>query len=188
MIKLLNGHSLTEKARFQPETMPLNLCERQSTATMTIGPDAPEITVGEWLQDMDEPGAGIVWRVKTVDTQYETNTRTIQLEHVINTLRDKLMFGEVKPQDMGGTAAGCTAAQAISYILSQQSDWVLGACGYSVTNPYNFNGDDLFSALETVSSSLSGCVSVCAEHCTKGVSGKHGTADGAEHLNGKNDH
>lgn len=157
MIRLLNGHSLTEKARFKPETMPLNLSERQSTATMTIGPDAPEITVGEWLQDMDDPGGGIVWRVKTIDTQYETNTRTLQLEHVINTLRDKLMFGEVKPQDMGGTTAGCTATQAISYILNQQSDWVLGTCGYSVTNPYNFNGDDLFSALETVSSSLSGC-------------------------------
>lgn len=79
MIKLLNGHSLTEKARFQPESMPMVLNERQSTATITVGPAAPEIKVGDWLQDMDEPGAGIVWRVKTVDTQYETKTRTLRL-------------------------------------------------------------------------------------------------------------
>ena len=157
MIKLLNGHSLTEKARFQPESMPMILNERQSTATITIGPAAPEIKVGDWLQDMDEPGAGIVWRVKTVDTQYETKTRTLRLEHVINSLRDRLMFGEVKPADMSGTpgASSCTAEEAVRYILDQQSDWTLGQFDYStVSNPYNFNGEDLFSAIETVCSSL----------------------------------
>ena len=158
MIALLNGHSLTKKERFVPESQPLNLAERASTTTLTVGPSAPEICVGDWLQDETEPGAGIVWRVKSVDTQQETETRTIQLEHLINSLRDQLMFGEVKPQDMGGTAAGCTARQAVEYILARQSDWTLGSFDYgSVSNPYNFNGDDLFSALETVSSSLDGC-------------------------------
>ena len=158
MIALLNGHSLTKKERFVPESQPLNLAERASTTTLTVGPSAPEIGVGDWLQDETEPGAGIVWRVKSVDTQQETETRTIQLEHLINSLRDQLMFGEVKPQDMGGTAAGCTARQAVEYILARQSDWTLGSFDYgSVSNPYNFNGDDLFSALETVSSSLDGC-------------------------------
>ena len=158
MIALLNGHSLTKKERFVPESQPLNLAERASTTTLTVGPNAPEIGVGDWLQDETEPGAGIVWRVKSVDTQQETETRTIQLEHMINSLRDQLMFGEVKPQDMGGTAAGCTARQAVEYILARQSDWTLGSFDYgSVSNPYNFNGDDLFSALETVSSSLDGC-------------------------------
>jgi len=158
VIALLNGHSLTKKERFVPESQPLNLAERASTTTLTVGPNAPEIGVGDWLQDETEPGSGIVWRVKSVDTQQETETRTIQLEHLINSLRDQLMFGEVKPQDMGGTAAGCTARQAVEYILARQSDWTLGSFDYgSVSNPYNFNGDDLFSALETVSSSLDGC-------------------------------
>ena len=69
MIALLNGHSLTKKERFTPERQPLNLEERKSTTSITIGPAAPEITVGDWLQDETEPGAGIVWRVKTVDNQ-----------------------------------------------------------------------------------------------------------------------
>ena len=158
MIRLLEGHSLTERARFQPESQPLTLNQRQSTARIVVGPAAPEISVGDWLQDMDEPGANIVWRVKSIDNQLETETRTIVLEHLINSLRDKIMFGEVKPQHMGGTASGCTALQAVTYILNQQSDWVLGNFEYgSVSNPYAFNGDDLFSGLETVSASLEGC-------------------------------
>ena len=157
MIKLLNGHSLTEKDRFQAETMQLTLNQRQSTARITIGPEAPEIIVGEWVQDMTEPGAGIVWRVRSIDEQRETQTRTLVLEHVINTLKDQLMFGEVKPSDMGG-GSNCTAEQAFTYVLGRQSDWTLGDFEYSsVSNPYSFNGDDLMSALETVSSSLENC-------------------------------
>lgn len=159
MMTLLSGHSLTGITQFEPESMALNLTERQSTATITLGEEAPAIGVGDWLRDETEPGAGIVWRVKTVDTQYERKTRTIQLEHAINTLRDTLMFGEVTPKTITGntSATNCTAEEAITYILNQQSDWVLGTCGYSASNPYNFNGDDLFSALETVSSSLEDC-------------------------------
>ena len=155
---LLNGHSLTVKDRFRPEAMGLNLNERQSTATLTVGPDAPEIKVDDWLKDDSEPGAGIVWRVKTVDTQYNTETRTISLEHAINTLRDRILFGDITPQTMGGTSSAVSARNAAAYILRQQNDWVLGDFAYDVSNPYQFNGDDLFSAMETVSSSLSDCI------------------------------
>ena len=160
MIKLLNGHSLTEKARFQPESQPMTLNQRQSTTRIVVGPSAPEIIVGDWLQEMDEPGKGIVWRVKSIDDQVETKTRTLVLEHVINTLRDKLMFGAVTPKTITGnnSATTCTAEEAVEYILNQQSDWVLGSFGYGlVSNPYNFNGDDLLSALNTVSGSLEDC-------------------------------
>ena len=155
---LLNGHSLTVKDRFRPEAMGLNLNERQSTATLTVGPDAPEIKVDDWLKDDSEPGMGIVWRVKTVDTQYNTETRTISLEHAINTLRDRILFGDITPQTMGGTSSAVSARNAAAYILRQQNDWVLGDFAYDVSNPYQFNGDDLFSAMETVSSSLSDCI------------------------------
>ena len=56
MIALLNGHSLTKKERFVPESQPLNLAERASTTTLTVGPSAPEIGVGDWLQDETDPG------------------------------------------------------------------------------------------------------------------------------------
>ena len=156
MIILLNGHSLTAKDRFRAEKFALNLSERQSTATITIGPEAPVISTGDWLQDEDEPGAGIVWRVKSVDTDYAANTRTLNCEHMINSLKDLVLFGEVKPGAMAGNsgASVCTAAQASRYVLARQSDWVLGSFGYSKSAPYNFNSDTLLDCLETISSSL----------------------------------
>ena len=156
MIILLNGHSLTPKDAFRAEKFALNLSERQSTATITIGPEAPAINTGDWLKDEDNPGAGIVWRVRSIDYNYETDTRVLNCEHLINALKDRIMFGEVKPGTMAGksTATTCTAKQAVQYILKQQSDWVLYSFGFSKSAPYNFNGDDLYSAIETVSSSL----------------------------------
>jgi hypothetical protein len=99
-----------------------------------------------------------VWIVKKIEQQVESRTWTIQAEHAINLLRRRILPGEVKPEDMGGSTTGCTARQAAAYILSRQSDWVLGDCAFSDSHPYSFNGDDLFSALETVSNSLDGCV------------------------------
>ena len=156
MIALLSGHSLTVADRFKPEKMQLSLSERTGTAAITAGPDAPAIAVGDWLKDETNPGAGIVWRVKSVDTDYATNTRTINCEHMINSLKDRIMFGEITPKNITGNnnAENCWASQAAAYIISYQSDWRLGSLSPDVSNPYNFNGDDLHSALETVSSSL----------------------------------
>lgn len=153
---LLNGNSLAIRDRFRPESMALNLEERASTATLTLGPEAPEIRVNDWLRDDCEPGAGIVWRVKTIDSQYDKKTRTVTLEHVIGTLNDLVMFGEVKPGTMAGNskASTCTARQAIQYILSRQADWKLGDVEVNPSNPYSFNGDTLFDAIETVTRSL----------------------------------
>ena len=159
MMILLNGHSLAVSDKFQPERLSVNLSERQSTATMTLPSGSPVLSVDDWVQDESGPAAGIVWRVKTIDEQYDRKTRTITLEHVIQTLKDQLMFGEIKSSDISGSSANPTAKQAVEYILARQSDWTLGDFDYtSVSNPYSFNGDDLFSAMETVSSSLEDCI------------------------------
>ena len=158
MISLFNGHSLTVRERFQAEAFSLQLSERQSTATLTISDSAPAISVDNWLMIESGPGARIVWRVRAIDEQYDRKTRTVQLEHTIQTLKDRLMFGEVTSKAMGGSGSACSARSAVSYILRQQSDWRLGDFAYNVNNPYNFNGDDLLSALETVSGSLDNCI------------------------------
>ena len=156
MISVLAVGSVNVRKQFKAEKFALNLSERQSTATITIGSETSEIAVGDWLRDDDGPGAGIIWRVKTIDTDYATNTRTLNCEHLIQSLRDRIMFGTVTPGDMAGKkgATSCTATQAVTYILKQSPDWTLGTMGFSKSAPYNFNGDDLYSALETVSSSL----------------------------------
>lgn len=164
MMIQLQGHSLTAQRVLHPETFALNLSERDSTATITLPPDAPEIALGDWLQDTTEPGAGIVWRVKTNDNQVNAGQRTHTLEHMIRSLADRIL-GEVYPEDMSGEeltpaekkTAVCTARQALEYILALQDDWVLGTLDpvyEEVSKPYHFNGDTLMAALETVSGSL----------------------------------
>ena len=156
MIQLIEAKTLKVRDCFPAEKFALNLNERSSTATITVGPTAPNIGIGDWLKDENEPGAGIVWRVKSVATDYATDTRTISCEHMITRLKDLILFGEVTPATIAGKkkATTCTARQAVEYILTKTADWKLGTFGFDKTAPYNFNGDSLFDALETVSSSL----------------------------------
>ena len=155
---LLSGHSLTVSRKVPLEALGINLSERESTANMTPA-DMTGITVNSWFQDDKEPGKGIVWRVRSIQQIYGTQTTQIQLEHAVNTLKDRILFGEITPEKMSGRkgAKNCTAKEAIQYILKQQSDWTLGTMAFNVSNPYKFDGNTLYEALETVSNSLEDC-------------------------------
>lgn len=147
---LLAGQTLTPKAVFYPETQPLNLIDRGvSTSSITIGPEAPVLTVDDWIKDDTDPGKGIIWRVKSVETAYERDTRTVQLEHVISTLKDVLIFGS-----LGGSNA--SAESMARQALSRQSVWTLGKFEFSRTLPYQFNNQTVFAALETICGTLDG--------------------------------
>ena len=152
---LLDGHSLGYARKVPLEAHSLQLKERESTATISPA-DMTGIGVNSWFLDEKDPGAGTVWRVRSISTAYATNTPTVQLEHVISILKDTVLFGEVTPATITGNknAKTCTAEQAVRYILSKSDDWTLGGVGYSVSNPYKFDGDTLFDALETVTDSL----------------------------------
>ena len=153
---LLNGRSLTPKRKIPLEAMSIQLKERDSTATMTPA-DMTGIQVNSWVRDETEPGKGIVWRVRSISQAFATKTPTVQLEHTIVTLKDVLLFGEHKADAITGNAKAttCTAEQAIRYILRKQNDWTLGAFDFkNVSNPYKFDGDTLFEAIETVTNSL----------------------------------
>lgn len=150
---LLNGHSLTPAARVPLEGLSLKLTERDSTATM-VPAEMAGITDGVWLKDDTEPGAGIVWRVRSIQQAYATKTPTVQLEHAVNTLRDMILFGEIKPENISGGSTA-TAKQAVEYILARSADWTLGQFDYaSVSMPYKFDGDTLYDALEKVTETL----------------------------------
>ena len=157
---LLDGHSLTKTRKVKAVSMNLQLKERDSTASITLTGDGSEldgIAIGKWMLDENEPGAGIVWQVRSVQQAFIDRAPVVQLEHVIYTLKDKIMFGEITPATITGTvgATTCTARQAVEYILGQQSDWTLGDFDYgSISNPYKFDGETLFDALETVTASL----------------------------------
>ena len=150
---ILKGQTLTPSTWFTPESFQLQIGEKDSQATLTVGPDAPEVEIGTWMQDDTEPGEGIVWRVKSVSTDYKTETRTIGLEHIIQTLGDTVIPKEVDAAGMGG-GSEVSASKAAKYVLGLQKIWTLGAFEYSQSAPYSFNGDSLLDALETICGTL----------------------------------
>lgn len=153
---LLSGHSRTPAYKVPVEALSVELKERASTATM-VPADMTGITTESWFLDDTNPGAGIVWRVISIETAYAINTPTIRMEHVINTLRDRILFGDIEAGDITGTGSDtCTAEQAVRYILSKQSDWRLGSFGFNVSKPYKFNGDTLYDAIVKVCRTLDG--------------------------------
>lgn len=154
----LSGHSLTRGEWFQPESQGMVLAERDSTTSITLGPDAPAIAFDDWLLDDDWPEGPYVWRVRGINEDALTDTRTVELEHVINAL-DDICLGEVKPATIAGSGATtCTAKQAVQYILSNHSAWTLGDFEYSESLPYEFDGDTLLDALDSVTDSLDSAV------------------------------
>ena len=154
---LLQGQSLTPAAWFMPESMPAQLVDSGiSTASIVLGPDAPDVTVGAWLLDdqAKHPALkGLVWRVKSVETNFTAGTRTLQLEHMIALLQDDILFGERKTKDISGKSTA-TARQAAEYALKGQSIWALGDCEYDRALPYSFNNVTRYNALTTVCGTL----------------------------------
>lgn len=150
----MQGGALTATGEILPESMSLSLGERDSSASVTEAADAPDRAVGAWVRDPE----GRVWRIRSVELNPVTRTRTIQLETILKTLEDRIIPAEKGPADMGGNANGCSCRQAFGFILGYQSDWKLGAVEYTENQPYQFNGDTLMSAMESVTETLDGAV------------------------------
>ena len=152
---LLSGHSLTPARKVPLESMQLTIKERDSTATM-VPADMTGIGVNSWLKDDTNPGNGIVWRVKSIRQAYNSETTTVQLEHAIGILKDTILFGDITTAKLAGKSGAeeVTAKKAMQYILGKTSDWTLGTFDYTDSNPYKFDGDSLFDAIETISDSL----------------------------------
>lgn len=157
---LLSGHSLARAQKFAVGKAALNLEERSGSLGMELGSEAPEIPFGAWILDESGPGAGMVWRARSQEDRYtEGGGRTVTAEHLIQTLNDVVLFGTHGPEQMAGTGATTVNARtAVNYVLARQNDWRLGQFDYdNVSQPFEFTGDTLYSALETISSALADC-------------------------------
>ena len=149
---------MTPSKRFTPESQKLDIIQRGSTSTISMPADGDvQLEMDDWVLDDREPCSGIVWRVRTPDTTYNTDTVAVLLEHAIMTLQDISLFGEIKTQDISGGDT-CTAQEAAEYVLGYQSIWTLGDFEFTKTGPYHFNGENIFEALEQISASLEDAV------------------------------
>lgn len=152
----LNGHSLSKGAAILPESQSFNIQERDSTSSVQLGPESERISFGDWILDDGWPEGSYVWRVKTLGEQVNTDTGTVELEHIIKTLDDFKLHEDITTEDMGGSGASEVSARtAIETLLSYQNHWVLGAFEFSASNPYEFNtGDSLLDGIESVCDTL----------------------------------
>lgn len=147
---ILNGQSLMRQTFLMPETQGMTVQERDSTSSIQLGPEAPTVGIAHWILDDAWPEGVYVWRVKSLTESEETETRTVELEHVIKVLDERKILSEL-------TAS--TARAAVEAILGLQSWWVLGDFDYDdVSNPYEFDGDTLYDALSRVSETLEDAV------------------------------
>ena len=156
---LLSRHGLTPVRKVPMESMSLQITERDSTAAFTPV-DMDGISLDNWMLDDDGPGAGAVYRVKSITQNYGNRTPKVMLEHTIKQLGDRLIFGERGPDEISDTpgATTCTAKQAIEYALDRQSDWVLGTFDYNnVSGAYKFNGETILECVEKVCNTLQDC-------------------------------
>lgn len=78
----------------------------------------------------------------------DTQTLSYTCEHAIATLADRVMF-----QDHIFT--GYSTKRAIEYILSFQSDWVLGECEFEFYYDYAFSSENLLNALLSIATPFS---------------------------------
>lgn len=152
---LLNGHSLTADRILPVVGQSLTLNERQSVTELTLD-DTSGIGIDSWMRDDTAPGRGIIWRVSSIGMNYFTNTPTVKLEHIVNTLKDTIVFGSYEAKDITGNENDleCTAIQALNFVLSRQSLWTLGDVDQNPSNAYKFNGDSIFTCLETISDTM----------------------------------
>lgn len=81
----------------------------------------------------------------------ETGTIEYQCEHVLSTLLDKLMFGHHTVGNIGTYTADC-----IRYVLNHQEvkNWVLYECDFSRQFEYNWEQENLLSALFSIATPL----------------------------------
>lgn len=158
-MQLLNNNSLTRSGdRMLPVMMKIELMERTSTVGATVKSGyVPKLN--RWVITDEGPVAGMVWRVRDTDDQHiGAGKLGLNMESVVNVLKDKIMFGKITPKEITGNskAEECTAKQAIQYILKKQDnkDFELGTVEFDDSNPYTFNGESLYDAIETVTASL----------------------------------
>ena len=110
---VLNTGSLTPTGeRLQVASLKIDLSERTSQCAGTVIGGTP-LQVGTWIKGQSGPGAGIVWRIKTVDdSRAGSGMWSFTAEHIVQALKDQILFGETKSQDMGGNKNTVSAASA----------------------------------------------------------------------------
>ena len=159
---LLSGHTMTPAEMLRPEKMQLNLrIDGLSTASMELDGESPDVSIGAWVQIWAPNGEMCVMYVKNRKKDYVTGNITLTLEHTFGLLQSMIVFGEIEPETMSGTAGAttCTVSQAITYLLTQQTEslWTLDTCDFNDAQGWKFTNSDIYSDLNSLTDAIQDC-------------------------------
>lgn len=159
---LLSGHTMTPAAMLRPVSMELDLqTDGQSTASMVLDDESPDVAIGSWIQIWAPNGEMCVMYVKNRRKDYVTGNLSLSLEHTFGLLQGMVVFGEVTAETMSGTtgATTCTVSQAINYLLGQQTEtlWTLYSCDFSDEQGWKFTNSDIYSDLNSLTDAIMDC-------------------------------
>ncbi len=160
-VELLSGQTMTVAAVIFPRALSINLrLEGLSSATVTVDETVPDIACGAWVRVWCPDGSAMVCYVKSIQSDYRTGLRVIQLEHGFGLLQNAILYGEWRPANLGGTTQTVGIATAMATILSQQQGgiiWQPGTCEFSVAEGWSFTNATLYQAMEALTESVEDC-------------------------------
>lgn len=160
-VELLSGQTMMVAAVIFPRALSINLrLEGLSSATVTVDETVPDIACGAWVRVWCPDGSAMVCYVKSIQSDYRTGLRVIQLEHGFGLLQNAILYGEWRPANLGGTTQTVGIATAMATILSQQQGgiiWQPGTCEFSVAEGWSFTNATLYQAMEALTESVEDC-------------------------------
>lgn len=156
------GGSVETETVLYPQKMQLNLrTDGQSACTMTLAPECEDVDIGKIVQLWAPNGDTCIMYVKSRNRDYATGIQTLTLEHVFGLLKDMIVFGEITPPDMTGTATDTTIAveDALEYLLGQQTAeyFELYVCDFDDEEGWKFTNSDIYSAMNSIADSIENC-------------------------------
>lgn len=160
MPELMQGHTMQVRERLTPRTMQLSLkLDGLSTANITLDAQAPELNAGDWVRVWLPDDSPMMAYVKQIQQDYRTGVRTVTLEHAAGLLSLAVLYGEWKPQSLGGNAKTVPIATAIRTVLTQQPTqvWQLGTCEATAEEGWSYTNATLYAAITGMLEAVEGC-------------------------------
>lgn len=159
---LLSGHSMTPAGMLRPLSMQLALkADGQSTASIVIDAESPNVNIGDWIQVWAPNGEMCVMYVKTRRVNYNNGQITLNAEHVFRLLETMIVFGEITPEIMSGVQGATTVAigTAIGYLLGRQSEVLFqkGQVDFSTAQGWKFQNSDIYADLRNMTEAVPDC-------------------------------
>lgn len=130
----LMDSQLNELCRLEPTHLSIQLNMSLSTATMTLPPQSPQVTTGQFMELYTQQGSAGIFRVQQVERDWNTATR-ISLTHALVTLADTTILGT-------GETRTLPAAQLFTQLLAHQSLWQPGDVEVPADVLFTFRAQD----------------------------------------------